>query len=146
MFSKAWENSGLEHLGIFHEREMEKNFYEKEEIFHGIGLAAQEMIRSNPKNELDDSAKQILDSLCAKLYRPEIHNYTIDFYHKRFHIQKYESRADKWRKGYVWLPEPFDTRTKFYKEDSTEFEIWDYGLSGGWYLYDEHQAGFARNP
>jgi len=155
MVSKAFEDLGeilANEFGINYLYSLEAHYNNNEEKFNEIDSVAQEMIRSNPKNVLDDSAKQVLRALIIDLFPYWSGDSTFYFYPKLIQLRtersKHQSDSMKicyW--GYVWIAVPFIDNNEihwggFNKVDgdySTEIKILRRHLpkSRGWYFYNE---------
>lgn len=142
-------------FGISHLNNLENSFFNREEKFNEIDSVMQEMIRSNPEDVLNDSAKQVLKQLFAELF-PISPDYSLDsfiyFYPKLIQIKIYEpthqpdsTKICHW--GYVWISVPLIYGSgirwvKFNKVDgdySTEISVYELDIpeNRGWHIYNE---------
>jgi len=147
---KAFDDLDLGDWGTNYQYSLETYFSKNEEKFNKIDSIAQEMIRSNSKGILDDSAKRKLESLFIELYPYRIS--PIYFYPKLIQISMYQpdyqpdsTKICHW--GYIWTSTMFidDSENhwisfnKVYGDYSTEMYIhkWRLSKNRGWYFYRE---------
>jgi uncharacterized protein (TIGR02145 family) len=130
-------------------KSVEKAFKNNKEKLGKINSVAQEMIRSNPENIWDDSAKQTLESLVAELFL-EYKDFDVYFYNynNAFQVQLFQSKTTKKCFVLFWVLSPYIDPSETegmpfnkgrYNVDSTKFVIYKRNLpvNMNWYFYKE---------